>query len=131
MLGYLNSPTGIDKSGWYKTNDLVEKKGKFIKIIGRNDKVINVGGLKVLPAFIEEKINSFDNVLHCQVYGRPNPFTGQHVEAIIEPKNFKKFNLTKLNNFIKKNLQSYMRPQKVELKKVKISHRQKKIFYAH
>ena len=37
----------------------------------------------------------------------------------------------KANQSIKKNLQSYMRPQKDELKKVKISHRQKKIFYAH
>ncbi len=127
MLGYLNFPNEIDKNGWYKTNDIVEKKGEFIKIVGRNDKVINVGGLKVLPAFIEEKIGSFNNVLHCQVYGKPNPFTGQHVEAVIEPKDFKKFNTSKLLSFLKRNLQNHMLPQRVKLKKVNISHRQKKI----
>jgi len=127
MLGYLNYKNPIKKDGWYKTNDIVEKKNNFIKITGRKDKVINIGGLKVLPNFIEEKILLFDEVLYCKVYGKNNPITGKHVEAIIEPKDFNKFNKYKFYKFIQKNIQSFMQPKRITFEKVKISHRQKKI----
>jgi len=127
MLGYLNSKSPIDKNGWYKTNDIVEKKNRYLRITGRKDKVINIGGLKVLPNFIEEKILQFNGILHCKVYGKNNPITGQHVETIIEPKNFKKFNKSKFNLFIQKNLQNFMQPKRVKFEKINISHRQKKI----
>ena len=127
MLGYLNAKNPIKKDGWYKTNDIVEKENGFIKITGRKDKVINIGGLKVLPHFVEEKILLFKDVLHCKVYGEKNPITGQHVEAIIEPRNFKKFNKTKFYKFIEKNVQNFMQPKRIRFDKINISHRQKKI----
>lgn len=127
MLGYLNSKNPINNDGWYKTNDIVEKKDNFIKIIGRKDKVINIGGLKVIPNFIEEKILLFNGVLYCKVFGKNNPITGQHIEAIVEPKDFKRFNKSKFNNFIQKNIQNFMQPKRIIFEKIKISHRQKKI----
>ena len=53
MFGYLNHKSPFDKDGWYNTNDLVEKKGEFIKIVGRSTNIISIGGLKILPSEIE------------------------------------------------------------------------------
>ena len=36
MIGYISKKTPFDKSGWYNTRDLVERRsGGFIKIVGR------------------------------------------------------------------------------------------------
>lgn len=58
VLGYLNSPmNSFTDDGWFKTGDLVEEADDgYIKIIGRNREVINVGGEKVLPSEIESII---------------------------------------------------------------------------
>ena len=46
MLGYLNADNPFTKDGWFKTGDLVEVKGDYIKIIGRESEMINVGERK-------------------------------------------------------------------------------------
>ena len=55
VLGYLNaSMESFTKDGWFRTGDLVEElEGGYIRIVGRNKEVINVGGEKVLPAEVE------------------------------------------------------------------------------
>tara|TARA_A100001015_G_C15034910_1_gene735551 strand:- start:23 stop:1090 length:1068 start_codon:yes stop_codon:yes gene_type:complete len=44
MEGYLNADDPFDRNGWYNTKDVVEQDGEYIKIIGRNTDVVNVGG---------------------------------------------------------------------------------------
>ena len=54
VLGYINhSMENFTNDGWFMTGDLVEQDGDYIKIKGRLNEVINVGGEKVLPAEIE------------------------------------------------------------------------------
>ena len=48
MLGYLNAESPYTKDGWFKTGDLVEVKGEYIKILGRKSEIINVGGKKFI-----------------------------------------------------------------------------------
>ena len=51
IMGYLNSSMErFTDDGWFKTGDMVEEKDGYIKIIGRNSDIINVGGEKVLPS---------------------------------------------------------------------------------
>lgn len=81
VLGYLNSSmNSFTDDGWFKTGDLVEEADDgYIKIIGRNKEVINVGGEKVLPSEIESIILSILEIQDVLVYGEKNIITGQTV----------------------------------------------------
>jgi acyl-CoA synthetase (AMP-forming)/AMP-acid ligase II len=75
MLGYYGeAPT--DPDGWRATGDLVEVVGNRIFFRGRSTEIINVGGVKVHPLPIEERIFAVAGVDMARVYGRPNPMTG-------------------------------------------------------
>ena len=44
MLGYLNAPSPFTPDGWLVTDDVVEVDGEYIRILGRESEIINVGG---------------------------------------------------------------------------------------
>lgn len=85
IMGYLNS--GMERfteDGWFKTGDLVEKgEDGYIKIVGRNKEIINVGGEKVLPSEVESVLFQMPEVRDCIVFGESNPIMGQMVVAKI------------------------------------------------
>jgi acyl-CoA synthetase (AMP-forming)/AMP-acid ligase II len=85
MLGYLNAPSPFDVDGWFNTQDLVERDGEYIRILGRKSELINVGGLKVYPTEVENVLLQIDNVKDVTVRGLPNPVTGEVVAAKITP----------------------------------------------
>ncbi|MDH5581808.1 MAG: fatty acid--CoA ligase family protein [Bdellovibrionales bacterium] len=115
MLGVLGEKK--DSSGWYKTNDLVEKHGEWIKVLGRDSDIINVGGLKVKPQEVEEKISAIDNVKSVLVRKKKNPLLGEIVCAHIvlnsqeTLSSFKK----RMHLTLSKQLDSYKIPQEVIL----------------
>ena len=83
IMGYLNaSMERFTADGWFRTGDLVEvgEEG-YIRIIGRNKEMINVGGEKVLPSEVESVLYQMPGVLDCTVYAEKNPITGQMVAA--------------------------------------------------
>ena len=84
IMGYLNSSMErFTDDGWFRTGDMVEEKDGYIKIIGRNSDIINVGGEKVLPSEVESVLLQMPHVNDCIVYGENNPITGQMVVAKI------------------------------------------------
>ena len=83
MLGYLNAPNPFTDDGWFKTGDLVEVNGEYIKILGRKSEIINVGGEKVYPQDVENIILKHPRVLDVLVYGEKNPIIGNIVCAKI------------------------------------------------
>jgi long-chain acyl-CoA synthetase len=83
MLGYLNAPSPFDEEGWFKTGDLVETDGEYVRILGRKSEIINMGGEKVYPAEVESVLLEVDNIMDVTVVGRPNPITGQAVVAVV------------------------------------------------
>jgi acyl-CoA synthetase (AMP-forming)/AMP-acid ligase II len=85
MLGYLNAPAPFDADGWFNTQDLVERDGEYIRILGRKSELINVGGEKVHPIEIENVLLQLDNIKDVTVRGQPNPITGEVVAAKITP----------------------------------------------
>jgi hypothetical protein len=111
ILGYLNrSMESFTNDGWFKTGDLVELDNEgFIRIIGRNKEIINVGGQKVLPSEVESVLLGMDEIEDCLVYGEQNAITGQSVSCDvvlkhgIDDSGFKilvrKFCKDKLDNF--------------------------------
>lgn len=77
MLGYHGEPDVDD--GWRPTGDLVEVRDGRIHFAGRSSTVINVGGVKVHPLPVEERVLAVPGVTLARVYGRSNPMSGQIV----------------------------------------------------
>jgi len=132
VMGYLNSSMdSFTEDGWFKTGDLVETtEDGYIKIIGRNKEVINVGGEKVLPNEVESIILSIPQIEDAMVYGEKNIITGQTVVCDvvlaekIEPKEIKKI----VRKYCKDKLNSYKIPTKVNIvERTNFSDRFKKI----
>jgi len=119
ILGYLNSSMErFTGDGWFKTGDMVEETDEgYIKIIGRNTDIINVGGEKVLPSEVESILFQLPDVKDCVVYGEANPITGQMVVAKIlmdrsmKPSEAKKY----IFSSCKDKLERYKIPAKVVL----------------
>ena len=81
ILGYLNAPSPFDPDGWYDTSDRVEVNGEWIRFLGRDSDIINVGGQKVYPSEVESTLLQMDSVLDVVVKGKDNPIMGQVVHA--------------------------------------------------
>lgn len=129
VLGYLNaSMDSFTSDGWFKTGDLVEVDGEYIKIIGRTKEVINVGGQKVLPAEVESVILSIEEISDCMVYAEQNAITGQTVVCdVVLNKNIENIK-KRVRVFCKDRLDTYKIPTKVNVvDKTNFSDRFKKI----
>lgn len=85
ILGYLNADeSSLEADGWYRTGDLVEMTDDgYMRIIGRQSQLINVGGQKVHPAEVEQVIAEIEGVDACSVFGKPAPVTGSMVACMI------------------------------------------------
>ena len=131
VIGYLNSSMeNFTDDGWFKTGDLVETDDAYIKIVGRNKEIINVGGEKVLPNEVEAILLSIDEIADVMVYGEVNIITGQTVvcdvvlETDIETIDIKKI----IRKHCKENLANYKIPTKVNVvQKTNFNNRFKKI----
>lgn len=86
MLGYLNAPSPFDEDGWMNTRDVVEVDGEYIRILGRDSEIINVGGLKVFPQQVEAAILELPEVLDVTVFGKANAVMGKVVVAKVRPR---------------------------------------------
>lgn len=82
--------------GWLSTADLAVVEGDRVRVLGRDDNTINVGGSKVYPLPVEAIILDIPGVIEAHVYGVANPVTGQLVAADVvlenglDPKAMKK-----------------------------------------
>lgn len=116
MLGYLNAPSPFDSEGWMCTEDRVETKGDFVRFLGRESDIINVGGQKVYPAEVEDVLVQMPNVVDAVVSGEINSLLTivaakvrlSHPETLGE---FKK----RMRVFCKERLASYKIPVRVEI----------------
>lgn len=120
IMGYLNSTMDrFTDDGWFKTGDLVEENDDgYIKIVGRNKELINVGGEKVLPSEVESVLFQLSDISDCIVYGEPNPITGQMVVAkvLFSGENLKVSEVKKrIVQFCSDKLDRYKIPAKIVL----------------
>ncbi len=83
MLGYLNAPSPISEDGWINTGDRVEVEGDYLRVLGRQSEMINVGGQKVNPAEVENVLLAADNIRDASVKGEKNPILGHTVAATV------------------------------------------------
>jgi long-chain acyl-CoA synthetase len=87
MLGYLNAPSPFTDDGYFITGDRVELKGEYMRFLGRDSELINVGGQKVFPAEVETILLECELVAEAVVFGEANPITGEIVCADVQLRN--------------------------------------------
>ena len=75
----------LEKDGWIVTGDLVEVLGDRVLFRGRNDGVVNVGGVKVVPEQVEALLLAVPGVLDAAVSSVPSPITGRLLTARVAP----------------------------------------------
>ena len=117
MLGYLNAESPFTKDGWLKTGDAVEVDGEYIRILGRQSEVINVGGEKVYPAEVESVLQLMDGVEDVAVSAEPNSIAGQIVTARVKLTTGEKVSdfRRRMHTFCRDRLPKFKIPPKVVL----------------
>jgi acyl-CoA synthetase (AMP-forming)/AMP-acid ligase II len=82
-LGYLAGEAGgLGRDGWFRTGDLAERlPDGSLRVLGRREELINVGGEKVLPAEVEGVLHEHPLVADCRVRAERNALLGQVVAA--------------------------------------------------
>ncbi|MDL1914217.1 MAG: long-chain fatty acid--CoA ligase [Bergeyella sp.] len=131
VSGYLNQESNqFTAEGWFATGDLVETDDEgYLKIIGRINKVINVGGQKVLPKEIEDVINKIPGVIDTTVFSKVNAVTGQMVcaEVTVTGRTDKNEIKKEIWMACRKELDKYKVPSKIIIKNtISFSNRFKK-----
>jgi acyl-CoA synthetase (AMP-forming)/AMP-acid ligase II len=117
MLGYLNAPSPFDAEGWFNTGDVVETHGEYLRILGRQSDIINVGGEKVYPAEVESVLLAMENICDVMVEGKASPVTGHVVSAKVclghweDPTALRK----RIRRFCQERLAPYKIPRLVEI----------------
>ncbi|MBU4349458.1 fatty acid--CoA ligase family protein [bacterium] len=115
ILGYLNAESPFDKDGWYNTGDKIEQDGDWIRFLGRESEIINVGGQKVYPTEVESVLLEINGVKDAIVYGEKNPLMGEIVVANVkvdELDNNKKF-ISLIKKYCREKLDKYKIPVKI------------------
>lgn len=84
MLGYLNAPSPFTDDGFFVTGDRVELNGAYLRFLGRDSELINVGGQKVFPTEVEGVLLECELVEDAVVYGQRHAITGNIVCADVQ-----------------------------------------------
>ena len=69
--------------GFYAISDLATEDKEGYRRLLEENKIINVGGLKVLPQEVEDTINKVDGVIDSTVFSEDNNIIGNIVCAKI------------------------------------------------
>jgi O-succinylbenzoic acid--CoA ligase len=85
MAGYANPErrpgVGLDR-GWFATSDLacIDDDGG-LRVLGRADDALVIGGVTVLPAVVEERLAALPGIDAVAVVGVPHPVWGRTLAA--------------------------------------------------
>lgn len=115
MIGYINEPNPFTEDGYFITGDVVEQEGEWLKILGRNSDIINVGGQKVYPSEVEAAILNSPLVEDVMVYGENYLLTGKIVcaDIVLSPEVSKSDARLAILEECNQTLQKYMIPMKI------------------
>ena len=117
-----------NNDAWFKTGDRVEKDKKKLKIIGRIDNQINIGGNKVQAEFVENIVENLSGVYKCLCFKIKDKIFNRRIALQIEKKGKIKNKI--LINKIEKMLENYpeyYKPKVILFKKIKLNKNGKKI----
>ena len=116
MQGYWSQPELTAekvRDGWLRTGDLARVVDGFYYIEGRVDDVINRGGEKVLPAYVEGLLASVGSVGFSCVFGVPDPILQHRVWAAVEERPGTRFDEVVVRAALHSALPDYAVPERI------------------
>ncbi len=118
MKGYWNAPdltAEVKENGYIYTSDIgyFDEEG-FLYIVGRENDTINIGGLKVEPTDVEEKVLQIGTIEECICVPVPDDITENSLKVFVVMKEGNQFDEEEILGFLTHNLPSYQVPRSVE-----------------
>ena len=92
----------------------VEADGS-VTMLGRGSVSINSGGEKIYPEEVEAALKGHPDVFDALVVGVPDPRFGQHVAAVVHPREGSKPSLADLDAFVRSEIAGYKVPRSLWL----------------
>lgn len=92
----------------------VEEDGS-VTMLGRGSVSINSGGEKIYPEEVEAALKGHPDVFDALVVGVPDPRFGQHVAAVVQPREGTKPALADLDAFVRSEIAGYKVPRSLWL----------------
>ena len=117
MKGYWNKPEETERAireGWLVTGDLARMdEDGFFYIVGRKKEMILASGFNVYPIEVENAIYRHPHVLEAAVFGIPDEYRGETVQAIVVLKEGTVLTERQLIDFCRGELAAYKVPAHV------------------
>mgnify|MGYP002852746084 CR=1 FL=1 len=118
MTGYMNEPgmtAEMLRNGTVYTHDqgYIDERGN-LRLSGRADDIINVGGFKVAPTEVEDAAMANPAVKDCVCIATPHPITGQALKLLVVTTDGSPIDKRALATFIKSRLEAYKVPMLYE-----------------
>ncbi|APG86478.1 long-chain-fatty-acid--CoA ligase (plasmid) [Sinorhizobium americanum CCGM7] len=99
---------------WLRTGDLAQRRELgLLYHVGRRDDVINRGGEKILPSFIECVMAEVPEVAQAVVFAIPHPVLQNSVIAALEPRPDQTVDVPALLDFLRTRLPGYAVPEAI------------------
>lgn len=92
----------------------VEADGS-VTMLGRGSVSINSGGEKIYPEEVEAALKAHPDVFDALVVGVPDPRFGQHVAAVVQPREGARPKLADLDSFVRSEIAGYKVPRSLWL----------------
>jgi len=120
IRGYYDNPEANAKAftedGFYRTGDVVCKRGRYIYHQGRKKELINRGGEKISCSEVEDHIIAHPAVADVVLVGMPDPRYGEKACAFVILKPQHKLSLEELNAFLlKREIAKFKLPERMEI----------------
>jgi len=115
MKGYHGMPAAtaaaIDREGWFHTGDLgeIDDQG-YVRITGRLKDVIKRNDVEIFPVEVEEILYGHSKVSEVQVFGFPDPESGQEVAAWIKAREGSGLTMEEIREFARKHVPAEKAP---------------------
>ncbi|MEZ4729290.1 MAG: long-chain-fatty-acid--CoA ligase [Caldilineaceae bacterium] len=119
MLGYWQraeaTATAI-RNGWFYTGDIgrMDDDGAYF-IVDRSKDMINVGGTKVYPSEVENRLYQHPAIQEAAVYGIPEPLLGEQVCASVVIAAGQHLSAEEIRTFCQQKLADFKIPSRIAL----------------
>jgi 2,3-dihydroxybenzoate-AMP ligase len=120
IRGYYDNPEANAKAftedGFYRTGDIVRKRGRYLYHEGRKKELINRGGEKISCSEVEDHIVAHPAVANAALVAMPDPVYGERACAFVILKAGERLTLEGLNAFLRgREIAKFKLPERLEL----------------
>jgi acyl-CoA synthetase (AMP-forming)/AMP-acid ligase II len=114
MSGYVGSPEAtarVLREGEIYTSDIGSLDGDgMLRLLGRRDDVINVGGYKVNPSEVEDAVQAFEGIRDCICIPAPHPLLGTVPKLLYVPQEGQAIEPKDIARFLRERIEPYKIP---------------------